>query len=61
MIAYQSNQADNYVLTGTGYVLLIKDSVLSNLIAKKMINNYNNEAIYLSDNSLKINHIDKTL
>lgn len=61
LIAYQSNQADNYVLTGTGYVLLIKDSVLSNLIAKKMINNYNNEAIYLSDNSLKINHIDKTL
>ena len=61
LTAYQSNQADNYILTGTAYIILIKDSILANLIGHKIINNYNNENVYLSNNNLKINYIDKTL
>ena len=54
---YESNEAENYTVTGIGYKALIKSDVLAKLIASKTINGYNNESVRLVNNNFQMKYI----
>ncbi|MDI9354676.1 MAG: hypothetical protein QM532_00175 [Cyanobium sp. MAG06] len=56
---YESDRADSYIVTGTGYKALINSDELAKSLATKVINGYKGESIRLANNDFIIKYNGK--